>query len=43
MQKKEIVRAIVVVSVVLIVIVLALHVGGSAVEMMRKHLSGAGM
>ncbi|HNY17304.1 MAG TPA: hypothetical protein PK542_02810 [Treponemataceae bacterium] len=43
MQKKEIVRAIVVVSVVLVVIVLALHVGGSAVEMMRKHLSGAGM
>jgi|GEM_PF-6929871 len=43
MQKKKIIRVIVIAFVALIVIVIALHVGGSAIEMVRKHLSGAGL
>lgn len=43
MEKKKIGRVVAIAVVSLIALAVALHVGGSAAEMVRGHLSGAGM
>jgi hypothetical protein len=42
MHPRKIIPVIVVALVALIVCVVAVHVGGSAIDMVRAHLSGAG-
>lgn len=43
MQKRKIVHIIVAAFVALILVVVAAHIGGAAIDMVRAHLSGAGM
>lgn len=42
MKSKKIIQIIIVTVIALIVVVIGAHLGGSAIDMVRAHLSGAG-